>query len=77
MALWLEDARTLVFGDAILGDQAGGLRLTPWARNAEGLERTRIALLTLLELDVEVVLPAHGDPVLSNGKAALAKALEA
>jgi glyoxylase-like metal-dependent hydrolase (beta-lactamase superfamily II) len=77
VALWLDEPRTLVFGDAILGDQKGGLRLTPWARDAAGLERTRIALLTLLDLDVEVVLPAHGDPVLSDGKAALAKALDA
>ena len=77
VALWLEGPRALVFGDAILGDQAGGLRLTPWARDAAGLERTRKALLTLLDLEVDVVLPAHGDPVLSDGKAALAKALDA
>jgi glyoxylase-like metal-dependent hydrolase (beta-lactamase superfamily II) len=76
VALWLEKPRALVFGDAILGDQAGGLRLTPWARNAEGLERTRKALLTLLDLPVEVVLPAHGDPVLANGREALVRALE-
>jgi glyoxylase-like metal-dependent hydrolase (beta-lactamase superfamily II) len=75
VALWLEEPRTVVFGDAILGDQAGGLRLTPWARDAAGLERTRQALLVLLDLEVEIVLPAHGDPVLSDGKTALAKAL--
>jgi glyoxylase-like metal-dependent hydrolase (beta-lactamase superfamily II) len=72
-----EEPRTLVFGDAILGDQTGGLRLTPWARDAAGLERTRQALLTLLDPDVEVVLTAHGDPVLNDGKAALARALDA
>jgi glyoxylase-like metal-dependent hydrolase (beta-lactamase superfamily II) len=76
VAYWLERPRTLVFGDAILGDQAGGLRLTPWARNAEGLERTRTALLPLLELPVEVVLPAHGNIVLANGREALRRALE-
>jgi hypothetical protein len=75
-AFWLEPARTLVFGDAILGDQAGGLRLTPWARNAEGLERTRQALLPLLDLPVEVVLPAHGNIVLADGREALRRALE-
>ena len=73
--LWLEPVRTVVVGDALLGDQAGGLRLTPWARNAEGLERTRVALLALLDLPVEIVLPAHGDPVLSDGHDALARAL--
>jgi glyoxylase-like metal-dependent hydrolase (beta-lactamase superfamily II) len=77
VALWLADVHTLVFGDAILGDQTGGLRLTPWAKDAAGLERTRNALRTLLDLDIEVVLPAHGEPVRSDGKAALAKALDA
>jgi glyoxylase-like metal-dependent hydrolase (beta-lactamase superfamily II) len=73
---WLERPRAIVFGDAVLGDQAGGLRITPWARNAEGLEKTRQALLSLLELPVEVVLPAHGSVVLENGREALAQALE-
>jgi glyoxylase-like metal-dependent hydrolase (beta-lactamase superfamily II) len=77
VAYWLEAPRAVVFGDAILGDQAGGLRLTPWARNAEGLERTRRALLALLDLPIDVVLTAHGDPVLANGHAALARALAA
>jgi glyoxylase-like metal-dependent hydrolase (beta-lactamase superfamily II) len=77
VAYWLEEPRTVVFGDAILGDQAGGLRLTPWARNAEGLERTRRALLPLLELPVEVVLPAHGNVVLADGREALGRALAA
>jgi glyoxylase-like metal-dependent hydrolase (beta-lactamase superfamily II) len=77
VAYWLESPRAVVFGDAILGDQAGGLRLTPWSRNAEGLERTRQALLPLLELPIEVALTAHGDPVLANARDALARALTA
>jgi hypothetical protein len=76
VAYWLERPRAVVFGDAVLGDNAGGLRITPWARNAEGLEKTRQALLPLLELPVEVVLPAHGNAVLENGRDALARALE-
>jgi glyoxylase-like metal-dependent hydrolase (beta-lactamase superfamily II) len=76
VAYWLERPRAVVFGDAVLGDNAGGLRITPWARNAEGLEKTRQALLPLLELPVEIVLPAHGNAVLSNGREALARALE-
>jgi glyoxylase-like metal-dependent hydrolase (beta-lactamase superfamily II) len=75
VALWLEEPRALVFGDAILGDQAGGLRLTPWAKDAEGLERTRQALLTLLDLPAELALPSHGEPVLANAREALARAL--
>jgi hypothetical protein len=75
VAYWLEPARAVVFGDAVLGDNAGGLRITPWARNAEGLEKTRQALLPLLELPIDLVLPAHGDAVLENGREALARAL--
>jgi glyoxylase-like metal-dependent hydrolase (beta-lactamase superfamily II) len=77
VAYWLEEPRAVVFGDAILGDQAGGLRLTPWARNAEGLERTRLALLPLLDLPIEVALTAHGEPVLANAHEKLARALGA
>jgi glyoxylase-like metal-dependent hydrolase (beta-lactamase superfamily II) len=74
-AYWLERPRAVVFGDAVLGDQAGGLRITPWAASSEGLEKTRQALLPLLDLPVEVVLPAHGDPVLADAHEALARAL--
>ena len=77
VAYWLEQPRAVVFGDAVLGDQNGGLMITPWARNPEGLERTRQALLKLLEHPIDVVLTAHGEPVLSNGHAALARALAA
>ena len=77
VALWLEEPRALVFGDAILGDQKGGLRLTPWAKDAAGLERTRRALLKLLDLPADVALPSHGEPVLANAREALARALDA
>jgi hypothetical protein len=77
VALWLEGPRAVVFGDAVLGDQHGGLRLTPWAASPEGLERTRQALLRLLELPIDLVLPAHGNTVLQDGRAALAHALKA
>jgi glyoxylase-like metal-dependent hydrolase (beta-lactamase superfamily II) len=77
VALWLEGPRAAVFGDAVLGDQRGGLRLAPWFKTDEDRERTRQALLPLLDLPVEIVLPAHGDPVLENGRGALAEALAA
>jgi glyoxylase-like metal-dependent hydrolase (beta-lactamase superfamily II) len=75
VAYWLERPRAVVFGDAVLGDNAGGLRITPWARSAEGLEQTRQALLPLLDLPVEIALPAHGNAVVENAHAALARAL--
>lgn len=76
VAFWLEEPRAVVFGDAVLGDQHGGLRLCPWFRDDEGRERTRQALLPLLELPVDLVLPAHGEPVLAGGRDALARALD-
>jgi glyoxylase-like metal-dependent hydrolase (beta-lactamase superfamily II) len=75
VALWLEDPHTVVFGDAVLGDQRGGLRLTPWAVDDAGLERTRLALLPLLELPIEIALPAHGNIVTHDARDALARAL--
>jgi glyoxylase-like metal-dependent hydrolase (beta-lactamase superfamily II) len=75
VALWLEEQRALVFGDAVLGDQQGGLRLTPWSKDAAGLARTCEAIRVLLDLPIELVLPSHGNVVLSDGKAALERAL--
>jgi glyoxylase-like metal-dependent hydrolase (beta-lactamase superfamily II) len=77
VALWLEDARALVFGDAVLGDQNGSLRVSPWFRSDEDRDRTVAALRPLLDLPAELVLPSHGDPVLERGREALARALEA
>jgi hypothetical protein len=77
IVLWLEDARALVVGDAVLGDQQGGLRVTPWFRTDEDRERCVAALRPLLDLPVELVLPSHGAPVLEGGREALARALDA
>jgi glyoxylase-like metal-dependent hydrolase (beta-lactamase superfamily II) len=77
VALWLEGVQAVVLGDAVLGDQRGGLRLSPWFRYEDERERTRSALRPLLELPVDLVLPAHGNAVLTDAKSALAKALDA
>ncbi len=76
VALWLEEPRAVVFGDAIIGDRAGGLRPCPWFRSDEGREITLRALQPLLDLPVELVLPAHGEPVVDGARNALARALE-
>ena len=75
VALWLEEPGAVVFGDAILGDQRGGLILSPWSPNVESREVTRRALLPLLDLPVELVLPSHGEPILGHGREALARVL--
>jgi hypothetical protein len=76
---WLPAARALVPGDRILG---GGraLRLCPesWLRylpSGIGLDALREQLRPLLELPVSRVLVSHGEPVLADGRAALAEAL--
>jgi glyoxylase-like metal-dependent hydrolase (beta-lactamase superfamily II) len=77
---FLEPHRALVVGDLLIGAD-GGVELPitwfpvaeqDWARKElrEGL-RAR-----LLALDVELVLVSHGEPVLADGHAALAQALE-
>jgi hypothetical protein len=78
--IWLPAPRALIPGDRLLGDAAGGLRLCPdsWLRylpsgmRQEGL---RAALRPLVDLPVEQVLVSHGEPVLQNGRAAIARAL--
>jgi glyoxylase-like metal-dependent hydrolase (beta-lactamase superfamily II) len=80
---WLPEQRALVVGDVLLGAGAGSrptndpLRLCParWVEPAT-LDDLRGSLRPLLELPVEQVLVSHGEPVLADGHAALAAAIE-
>ena len=79
--IWLPEPRALIPGDRLLGDDAGGLRLCPdsWLRYLPSRMRQaelRRALRPLLDLPVELVLVAHGEPVLAHGRDAIARALE-
>lgn len=79
--VWLPEHGALVPGDRILGDGDGGLRLCPesWLRYLPSemkLRELREALRPLLELPVEMVLVSHGEPVLAEGRAALARTLK-
>jgi hypothetical protein len=79
--VWLPEHRTLVPGDRILGDGSGGLRLCPesWLRylpSGMKLPELREALRPLLDRPVEMVLVSHGEPVLADGREALARALD-
>jgi hypothetical protein len=76
---WLPEVRTLVPGDRLLGGEAG-LRVCPdsWLRYLRGSmdgARLRVLLQPLLDLPIERVLTSHGEPVLSGGRDALARAL--
>ena len=78
--VWLPDLRALIPGDRLLGDDAGGLRLCPdsWLRYLPSRmrqEELRAALRPLLGLPIELVLVSHGEPVLENGREAIARAL--
>jgi glyoxylase-like metal-dependent hydrolase (beta-lactamase superfamily II) len=79
--VWLPSPRALVPGDRLLGDDRGGLRLSPesWLRylpSGMGRRELREALRPLLDRPVELVLVSHGEPVLEHGRAAIAAALE-
>lgn len=75
---WLASVATLVPGDRLLGDSEGGLRVCPdsWLSRVQ-VDRPGLARLMdpLLELPIERVLVSHGEPVLLDGRAALARAL--
>jgi glyoxylase-like metal-dependent hydrolase (beta-lactamase superfamily II) len=73
---WLPEQHTLVPGDSLLGDGEGGLQVAPeaWLSGTTRAE-LRLALRGLLDLPVERVLVTHGEPVLEDAAAALARAL--
>jgi hypothetical protein len=78
--IWIPEHAALVPGDRLLGGRDGGLRVCPdsWLRYlTSGMtgKELREALRPLLELPIELVLVSHGEPVLSGGRDALARAL--
>jgi hypothetical protein len=79
--VWLPKPRALIPGDRLLGDdERGGVRLCPdsWLRYLpSGMRQAELrdALRPLLDLPVELVLVSHGEPVLENGREAIAAAL--
>jgi glyoxylase-like metal-dependent hydrolase (beta-lactamase superfamily II) len=76
VVFWIPEHRALVTGDVLLGAEGGGVRVCPdsWLGERDP-EEVRRGLRALLELPVERVLLAHGEPVLANGRAALEAAL--
>jgi glyoxylase-like metal-dependent hydrolase (beta-lactamase superfamily II) len=71
---WIREHRSLVFGDVVVA-RGGRLELPRSWIGEEHYDATVDALRPLLELPVERVLVAHGEPVLEGGRAALAAAL--
>jgi hypothetical protein len=77
---WLSEPSALVSGDRLIGVVGGGLRLCPesWLRYLpSGITIADLAarLRPLLDLPIESVLVSHGEPVMTGGRDALARAL--
>jgi hypothetical protein len=78
IAFWLPGVATLVPGDSLIGTEFG-LRVCPesWLADARvGRRGLAERMRPLLELVIERVLVSHGEPVLRDGHAALAYAIE-
>ena len=78
--VWLSEHRALIPGDRLLGDDRGGVRLCPdsWLRYLpSGMKQAELreALHPLLDLPIEMVLTSHGEPMLRDGREALARVL--
>ena len=77
---WLPEQRALVAGDRVLGGGDGSLRLCPeswlgYLPSGLTLDELRLLLRPLLDLPIERVLVSHGEPVLADGREALAEAI--
>jgi hypothetical protein len=82
MPIHLPSHRALALGDAIVTTPEGDLRI--WHSERIDAARTRWyrdvfapTAAPLLELDVDRILVTHGEPILRDGRAALASALDA
>jgi hypothetical protein len=76
---WIAAVAALVVGDRLVGGDGRALSVCPesWLADVRVDRAGLAALLTpLLELPIERVLVSHGEPVLSDGRAAIARAIE-
>ncbi len=71
LILWVESRGALVCGDTLV-DFGRGFGINEWLRGGITREEVVTRLRPLLELPVELVLPAHGEP---TGRAALVQAI--
>jgi glyoxylase-like metal-dependent hydrolase (beta-lactamase superfamily II) len=78
VVLWLSGQRAVVSGDALLGGKRKPLRVCPASWLPRGVTRREVAraLAPLRELDVQLVIPLHGEPVTGNAADVLAAALD-
>jgi hypothetical protein len=74
LAYFIRPHRALVVAEIFVGDGRGGLALvpSPALEDRAALDRS---LHAIAELPVELVLVSHGEPVLSDGRRAIASTL--
>jgi len=77
VVLWLPAANAVVSGDVLLGGKRKPLRVCPQSWLPPDVKRAELAaaLAPLLELPVELILPAHGEPITADAAAVLERAL--
>jgi Metallo-beta-lactamase superfamily len=77
VALWLPGQAALLFGDVMLRQPSGELRVCPdwWLQPEGGPGRLRALLAELAELPLEHVLVSHGPLVLGDGAVSLRSAI--
>lgn len=71
ISLYNPESNTLISGDTIFGDGAVGRIDLPGG----SFEQLKASLEKLSKLEVEKILPGHGEPCLKNGNAVIEKAL--
>jgi glyoxylase-like metal-dependent hydrolase (beta-lactamase superfamily II) len=79
VVFWLPEHAALVTGDVLLGRERGDLALCPieWLGTRDPADVRAVLRESLLSLPVEHILPAHGEPILSNAAGVLEAALTA
>ena len=77
VVFWIPDHSALVPGDVLLGDGKRGVRMCPdsWLPGGKTSRDLAASLRPLLDLPVRRVLVSHGEPILTGGGRALARAL--
>jgi hypothetical protein len=76
-ALWIPAARALMVGESLLGWGNGGVRTPPDTWLPEGVTREdfKTRLHPLLELPIELLLLAHGPPIVDRAHGRLSRTL--
>jgi hypothetical protein len=62
LVLWIDRLGAVISGDSLV-DFGGGFQINPWLRGGVTREQVAARLRPLLDLQIEVVLSAHGAPM--------------